>query len=232
MFVVGIAVMTCFNDRKDRYILPLVPIASVVAAQSVVAMWKRAAHALPDWSHWITLIVLACLPMLGLTKIVTTFDGRPWFSPALAIGATVAALAIVFIGMAVAHRWRVAMIVTPFVLMLLLQAVGIDGYAKSREGRSEFRPLAEWVRENYPDAEMYNTRLDGQQKRASVDLSIYLNRATRWIADPASLPRSAHPQIYVIPQGRNEPMPQPAPGWKQAIKIPRDKAWYVAFVRE
>jgi hypothetical protein len=206
----------------------------VIAARGIVAMLDSEPHAIPIAAHWITLAIIACTPMLGMTTLaVKTADGRPWFEPGFAVLATASALAVVGLGAMRYHRAhsRGAAVTSAVVLMLLLQAVGIRGYRLSREGRSEMRPLAESIRAALPDAEMYNWRADGVRKRASVDLSIYLNRATRWIADPSFLPRSDRPQIYVTVQDKAEPEPQPAAGWTFFDKVKRDKDWYVAFVR-
>ncbi|CAN5584467.1 hypothetical protein BH09PLA1_BH09PLA1_08410 [soil metagenome] len=232
--IVALLVMSCFTDRKDRYLLPLVPMAALVAAQSAMRLLQRRKDALPDWSHWGMLIIFGLLPVLGATTIaVKNASGLAWYSRATAIAAATGGLAIVTLGFVISRRWRaVGMIGSAFLLMMFLQVIGILGYATSREGRSEFRPLAELIRRDYPDAEMYNWRADGQAKRASVDLSIYLNRITRWIPDPAALPRSDRPQIYVKPQDKGDPDPEPAPGWKFLHKMHRDKGWYVAFVRK
>ena len=226
-----IVMMSCFRDRKDRYLLPMVPIASVIAAQSAIAMLRRTNIALPDWSHWAMLIVFALIPLAGLTTAVKTVDGARWFSPMFASSATAVALVIVVVGWMTSRRARFAMIVTPFVLMMFLQAVGAHGYTKSRQGRSEMRPLAEFIRERYPTAQIYNYRGEREEKRAPVDLAIYMNRATLPLADPTTLPPSDRPQIYVMVQGKNEPEPQPAPGWNFLQKVKRDRDWYHAFVR-
>jgi hypothetical protein len=232
VLLTAILVMSCFADRKERYILPMVPIAAVVAAQSATAMLRRSKTALPDWSHWAMLVAFALIPLIGLTSAVKTIDGGRWFSPTFAISAAAIAFIIVLIGWLASHRHRFAMIVTPFVLMMLLQAVGVQGYAKTREGRSEMRPLAEFIRERYPNAQVYNFRGEREEKRAPVDLSIYLNRPTLLVTDPATLPFSDHPQIYVIVRGKSDPEPQPATAWRFLHKVRRDKDWYYAFVRE
>ena len=124
------------------------------------------------------------------------------------------------------------MVVTTLVIMLWSHAVFMHGYRNSNEGRSDMRPLAELVREKYPTAEMYNWRRDGRRKRLSVDLSIYLNRATIWTPDPKMIPRSTRPQIIATNQNAGEPDPQPPADWKMLAKVPRDKGWYWAFVRD
>jgi hypothetical protein len=141
--------------------------------------------------------------------VVKTIDGQPWFTPLFAIIASVIALAIVAIGWLATRRWRGAMLVTPVVLMMWLQAIGVHGYAKSREGRSEMRPLAEFVREHAPNAQVYNYRGEREEKRAPVDLAIYLNRSTSSLRDsprqegsrPAARARLAIPAQSSARQG-------------------------------
>ncbi len=74
---------------------------------------------------------------------------------------------------------------------------------------------------SYPDAEMFNYRPDGQMKRAPVDLSIYLNRPTKWIADPVTLPRTDRPQIYVTPEKQERHRIKARP---RLVTLQRDRA--------
>jgi hypothetical protein len=235
VLVLTIVVMSCFRDRKDRYLLPMVGVASVIAAQSFDATLRRRRGALPVLVHWFTLVVIACVPLLGMrTFAVKTVEGGPWFEPGFALLATISGVAIVALGALLYHRagWRAAPVGATVALMLLLQAAGIRGYRLSREGRSEMRPLAESIRTRYPDVQMYHWRADGQMKRAPVDLSIYMNRVTKWMPDPATLPpHEGRPQVFIALEPRGEPEPVAPAGWTFFGRVKRDKDWYRAYVR-
>ena len=167
-----IIIMSCFADRKDRYLLAMAPIAAVIAAQSFMLTIRRAKQSLPDVSHWIMLFVFALIPLAGMTRAVETIDGKPWFSPAFAVGVSMVAIVIVIVGLIAARRTRWMMLVTTFALMMFLQAIGVRGYAKSREGQSEMRPLADFIWQHYPSAELFNFRGAREENRAPVDLAI------------------------------------------------------------
>jgi 4-amino-4-deoxy-L-arabinose transferase-like glycosyltransferase len=234
LVAVPVVVMSFFPDRKERYLLPLLAPAATLAALGV-----RQAMARRDltWTwiiQWILLGALVIgLPIAGMSGALKTISGRPWFDLSMTIGAILVCLVILAVGFLIERRRRgIGMILATLAVMLLLQAVFMRGYRDSREGRSEMQPLAKLVREKYPSAEMYNWRRDGRRKRLSVDLSIYLNRPTIWTPDPTTIPPSSRAQVVVTTQNADEPEPQAPVGWTLLNKVPRDKDWYWAFVRE
>ncbi|MGH7177304.1 MAG: ArnT family glycosyltransferase [Tepidisphaeraceae bacterium] len=233
LLLLSLLVMSCFRDRKDRYLLPIIGVAAVVAAHSVTAMLDRRPRSVPMSVHFATLVVMALLPLVGTTTwILQTRDAEPWYTPAFAALASASGLAIVALGVVLARRWRAGAVVAGVALMLYLHAVGIRGYRLAREGRSEFRAFAELVRQTYPDAHMFNTRTDGVKQRASVDLSIYLNRVTRWSPDPASLPPDpTRPQICLVLRKAGDSEPNLGGEWRWFHTIARDRNQYLAFVR-
>ncbi len=137
LLLVTLLVMSCFADRKDRYILPMVGIASTIAAMRVVATLDRAKGALPMWAHWLALVVMSCLPLLGTSpRFLRTLDGGPWFDVKFAITSVLTALIVIAIGAMLYYRGRVryAPIGAAVALMLILQATLIRGYRLSRAG--------------------------------------------------------------------------------------------------
>jgi hypothetical protein len=76
---------------------------------------------------------------------------------------------------------------------------------------------------------MYNAHPRG--KRASVDLSIYLNRITKWISgeDLAALRPGARPRVVVMLQEGKDAPPVPPAGWHHVHTIRRDKDHWWAF---
>ena len=94
------------------------------------------------------------------------------------------------------------------------------------------RPLADAIWRTYPEARMFNAHPRG--KRASVDISIYLNRITDWVSmeELARMRPTSLPQVVVMLQDPGTPPPVPPAGWKVVAKTRRDRDWWHAFVLE
>jgi hypothetical protein len=71
------------------------------------------------------------------------------------------------------------------------------------------RPLAERIWERYPEAEVYTSMPFGQ--RASVDLSIYANRPTGWIALEQMARPSPRARVVLMPERDGKSAPA---GWE------------------
>jgi len=76
---------------------------------------------------------------------------------------------------------------------------------------------------------MYNAHPRG--KRASVDLSIYMNRVTEWVSmeELAALKPGPRTKVVVMLQDPNGPPPAPPAGWRFLEKVRRDKDHWWAF---
>lgn len=231
LVVVPIVIMSFFPDRQARYLLPLVGSASVIAARSITAMLNPNDRGrLPPWAQWATIAVLAVgLPVAGATML-KRIDGQPWYPLAPAVCMAVALAMGIVILTQVSRRWPVAMIAGTALVMLVLQPMFFFGYRDTAEGLSDMRPLAELIRANLPDAEMFYYRPDAK-KRADVSLSIYLNRSTRWVASPAEIPASARAQVMLVQQRKGEPMLDIPPGWINFEQTARGKDVFWSFVR-
>jgi 4-amino-4-deoxy-L-arabinose transferase-like glycosyltransferase len=233
LVIVPVVVMSFFPDRKERYLLPLLGPAALLTARGLSEMFDSDRPGVPRWLQWATLLVIAvALPVAGATKWLVLLDERPWYSIPLAI------VLVLCLGSTIAAAWvatrqsATGILIAASIVMLLLTYVFFLAYRDSLAGRSDLRPLAEVIRERYPSAEMYYWRPEGK-KRASVDLSIYLNRSTVWTADPAALPpTSSRPPVYIALQHRGEAEPQPRRGWTRFASLTRDEDRWFAFVRE
>jgi hypothetical protein len=128
------------------------------------------------------------------------------------------------------RQWVAALAGATVVVMLAAHAAAVHGYARTDAGLSPMRPLAEAIWRAAPDAQMYNAHPRG--KRASVDLSIYLNRVTDWVsmAELAKLTPGARPKVVVMLQDPDGSAPAAPPGWRALDKVRRDKDWWWAFV--
>ena len=232
LLVVPVVIMSCVRDRQDRYLLPLVGPASVLAARGLLAMLDSDIRGgVPPWVQWAILFIISIgLPVAGAT-VLKRADGRPWYRPEMAMIVVALMMCVVAAAHQLSLRRPVALVIGSAVVMLLLQPVFYLGYRDTRQGRSEMRPLAEMIRTVAPTAEMYYWRPRGRM-RGDVALSIYLNRPTIWIGDAAALPPSHdRPQVIIADQRPKASPPQPPAGWLYLAKVPRDEDWFWAFVR-
>jgi 4-amino-4-deoxy-L-arabinose transferase-like glycosyltransferase len=236
LLFIPLIVMTFFRDRQDRYMLPMIAPAAIIAARGVVEhlrSWSRwnKADTIVTGLHWLVLLVLAIgLPIAGATTLLKRVDGTPWFSWTISLPVTVTGVA--FIGCAIyLHRlWRGGLILATFVIMLVLQTMFIFGYANSPKGRSEMRPLAESIAQLHPDAEIFNAHPQGQ--RPPTDLGVYLNRTIPWVADPSKIEPGDRDQIVLYRQNQDDPAPKPPAGWGLVDVKRRDKDFWYAYIRE
>lgn len=241
LVVVPIIIMSCFRDRKDRYLLPLAGPAAILIAASIrafIAMPKLGLiERLGAWLHWTFLLLLAVgLPLAGArpwSAELAAADGQARLAPALVAASLGIGLAIFIIGVLAQRRWRSAFVITTALLVLGGQALSIHGHARSRQGRSDMKPLADQIWRDHPTAVCYNIRgADGRRKMAQQDLSIYLNRVTPVLDTVEQIPAASHPQIYIELWEDGQPEPQPAPGWNFYTRVPRNpREWWMAFIR-
>jgi 4-amino-4-deoxy-L-arabinose transferase-like glycosyltransferase len=237
--VLPLVLMTLYKDRKERYMFPMTGAAAVVAAGGIMTLarkrdpWTgldRAAVA----QHWVLLVIIgvvfpAAAAMDRFPQLQTVFH-TPWLGRDWGAGLTIGLAVVIAAGMLLRRRWVAALVGTTVIVMLVAQAAALYGYAQTRSGRSDMRPLADAIWEQYPEALMFNAHPKG--KRASVDLSMYLNRVTTWISedDLARLRPGARPKVVVMLQEQKEAAPTPPAGWTFVEKVRRDKDWWWAFV--
>jgi hypothetical protein len=237
--ILPLVLMSFYKDRKERYMFPVTGAAAVVAAAGIVTLARKR----EDWNgldraavvqHWVLLVAIGLLlPAAAATTRVaelTTVTHGPWLSRAAGAMLTVGLGILIAVAMLFRRRWLGALVSATVIVMLAAHAVVIHGYAQTRAGMSDMRPLANAIWQSHPDALMYNAH--PLEKRASVDLSIYLNRVTTWVSpeELAALTPGTQPRVVVMLQNPKEPEPQPPAGWRFLHKVSRDKDWWWAFV--
>ena len=234
--VLPVVVMSMFRDRPDRYLLPMVGPAAVVVAVGLRAhlrTWRRWRWPRADkfvvTLHFAALAVGAVGLPIAAATVLRTPAGAPWYPPATA--AVVGVLLAMMWGLTLwLHRqWPGGLVTGTTMIALGLAAAFMWGYRTSRQGAAELRPLAEAIREVYPDAKLVYVEQSGQ--RAPPDLAIYANRIVQNVADPAAVPGNGRPVVWVIRQEPGETVPDPA-GWRLVASAPRDAQTWWAFVRE
>jgi 4-amino-4-deoxy-L-arabinose transferase-like glycosyltransferase len=231
LVVVPVVIMSFHKDKKERYLLPLMGPAAVLTARCVMEhRSERERSAKQDWVPWVywggLAVVGLGLPIVGAMGIkgMKTVEGRAWYSPAYAVGAAGIALGLLIVGLWAERRRRGGTVLVTFALMLVCCDVFMHGYRQTNNGRSVMRPLAERIWEKYPEAELYTSLPRGQ--RASVDLSIYANRTTRWITEQEMLQplaAGARGQVVVVKQREGEPALQPPEGWEEVMVVGKEQ---------
>lgn len=239
--LVPIVVMSLFRDKNERYLLPMLPPAAILAARAAVGWWQTRPDAtardpagkLVEAIHWGTLFVLALglpiagplLPKLGL--------GAAWFNGAVAIATAAGAIPIVVIGYILRRRTTggravFAAVAATASLLLVLQFPAMHGYG--RIATSDLKPLADAVLAEFPDAQVYQFEPAGRT-RVRMDLPIYLGRATRAIG-PAEMPRSPgqRPQVVVFLDRHADRQPSLDPPWKEFATGAGRKGGWRAYV--
>ncbi|HVT89477.1 MAG TPA: glycosyltransferase family 39 protein [Tepidisphaeraceae bacterium] len=219
MVLVPVVVMSFARDRNERYLLPMIPAAAVLAGIGYEAL-KQSRPLL--MLHAFGLAAIA----VGF-PLVTLFLKPAWYTPLEAITTAVAAALIIERGFWPARREKQTPLATTFIVMLAIQAFFILGYRNTRQGRAELKPLAEQIADRFPTAEIYNAHPRG--KRPPPELGVYLNRVLRWTDDPASITRSSASKILLMLQNKNDPDPTPPPSWNRVMKLQRDQDWWWAF---
>ena len=232
LVLVPILTMSFFPDRKERYLLPLVGPAAILAARGIAAMLdpleKRKIPPIVNWA--IVAVIGIGLPISGATHLLKRVDGAPWYPPVLAACAAVVVAMLIIIAIQQSRRYPFVLVIAPATIMLMLQPLFLFGYRDAREGVSEMRPLAQTIRYAAPDAVIYNWRPEGP-KRADVSLSIYLNRPTVWVDDPSAIPRGERAQVMITQQRPDRPERLAPPDWIYLDQVAHDKERYMAFVR-
>lgn len=232
--IVPIVIMSFFRDRKERYLLPMVGPAAVLAAIGLrlclphnADRENRAnrdccANRAGRWlifGHWILMSLLCVGFPIAAGFFFPWFHRPAWYAPGVAIAMAIASGALLLATLIGRRLWKNALIIGSAASLLQLQAFFMVGYSRSDEGLSGMRPLAEAIRQRHGDAPVWYYRPDGKRKLAPNDLSIYLNRAVPLVF--IAPPREGDPVLVMIDRANHEP-PTPPPGFIPFATVERD----------
>ena len=216
--IVPLLVMSFVKDKNERYALPMIAPAAVLAAAAAVGWWRSGrrdpAGRVVEAAHWATLLGMAVgLPAVGLLSPRLGL-GATWFGAGTAAALAGVALALALIGIMMSRRAGrpVPAAVATAAVMLLLQYPVMRWY--SGQSVSDLRPLADVVWARYPDAVLYEYQ-PGTRTRTYLDLPIYAGRISRTLNDPPALPQTDRPQVVVYFDRRSEGLPPPPPPWQE-----------------
>lgn len=236
--VVPLLVMSCFRDRKARYLLSFVGPCSILAAIGVEACFR----ALPDLkkrhavllAHWF----LFMLCVVGFPVAVSTamvWELRPAVGPVLTSVSTAGWAAILILLPLAIWRWGLrssaGVAFVTAIGFLVTVALALQDYSRTADSRSEVKPLADFIRERVPDAVVYRVPLPPKERVPYSDLSIYLGQITPTLPRLADVPQIGEPQVIVCCFDGDDAIVSPS-GWRLLAKVPRGRDWWVAFTRD
>jgi 4-amino-4-deoxy-L-arabinose transferase-like glycosyltransferase len=250
VLIVPLLVMSCFSEKKERYLTPFAVPAAALAAQAIVAQMSRPRDSVNarrpfllnvgslkidlGTIAWIVTIVAAAwfaigVPVQGMLggNDFRTWDNRPWFSTEVGWGAAILGAVLLIGGVlwSLARRSLIPVLVVTMLATWLGHEMLLKGMASS-EGNPDDRPqrrLAEQIWQMYPDATIYSTESPtayGQLSLPSFVLSMYLNRVV--YTRPAELPTTPGPVPLILLTDRPEGAETlpPPPGWARLKVIP------------
>jgi 4-amino-4-deoxy-L-arabinose transferase-like glycosyltransferase len=232
LLLAPILVMTFFRDRKERYLLPMVPAAAILTAHGLLALRDQVLAQrirLPLIVHWVIVAGLGVVvPLMAAMKRIPgmlTVDGQAWFSWPLAGGLAVGCGALVAVG-AYLGRGRIWGVIAPtVVVMLLMNPALMWAYGRSEAGRSEMKEFAFGIRQRYPVIPAYSIRAG---RRPPEELSIYMNRTVQALADLSKLPPPAGPQLLFVFEDKKTAAPALPPYWVPVDSYRRgESVWQV-----
>lgn len=230
LLLLPLAVMTFVPDRKERYLLPFAGVSAVISAVGMLQI--LGSHTLEKSLraiHWISLwVVCAGFPIVAATHPqMLRVDGSNWYPLGLGIWFAVGITAWIGLGVLFQRYWRYAILVITWSSVLILQGLVMWGYKDSPGGKSALKPLAELIRQQVPDAAVFDW---DEKVRVEEELAIYLNRVIV-SADPNTLSPVDRPIVFVTRQDKREPEPQAPTGWSPLGWVQdRQNRWW-AFVK-
>jgi hypothetical protein len=229
LFVLPLFIMSFFRDRKPRYLYPFAFVGGILAAEAL----RRA----PRWliaCTWLAIAAMAVgIPVAGVHGVFNQVrvDGMPWYSAKFGYG--VAAIVVLLLGVFIAlspRRPRVFVIGGSITLLVAFNVYVLGArHSLSGNGASEMLPLAKMLWEKYPTVDLFDI---AGEKQTPADLAIYLNRPIHPRRKLEFMPAGPLPQLFVGLQREKGPEHETPPGWRFFAKVPRDRDWWVAYVRE
>lgn len=245
LLFVPLVVMSCVRDKNERYLLPVLPAAAVLAGRGLIAVLagvrRRRPFAVGVMGLQLGLVsaMVVALPAIGMTKVLKRVDGHPWFDRPLGVTALAAGVALAIALFVVSRRGRPAAALGLAALgMFAVNALLLWGYKDDPTGRAEMKPIVDRILAKYPDPAV--AYVDAQ-KPLPPDLPIYLNRvvpnvkpavAAKATTQPADAwPAGRSPDVLVMLQRENGPAPM-LPGWRSFAKEPYKKRFWHAMERD
>ncbi len=214
-----IVVMSCFKEKNDRYLLPMIVPGAIVCAAGLLMRDNRVdrLREIAAGFTWGFLLVVAIgLPIAGalFPHWLHDIHGNSWWSLATAIPWAVGLGGLVIVAWRLDPTGRYNLIPAGLVVMLLANILLTRGYAKADRGLSDGRPVADAIVAILPpNAPVWAFTEPGRFSRMPVDVTIYLDRVVHPTTNPAALPLDA-PQAVLVHCRANQSMPPSLAGWR------------------
>jgi 4-amino-4-deoxy-L-arabinose transferase-like glycosyltransferase len=234
LVVAPIAVMTCFSQKNERYLLPMLAPAAVVCAAGLVERAKdiERIRQIVAGLTWITLLIIAVgFPLTGAI-FLKRIGGAHWWSLQFAL--VTAAVGVAILGLA----WFVdptrlrSLVPAAVTLMIWSQFLFNFGYTDSRRGHSAGKPVTDAIAASFPpDCDVWCYGPPGRFSRVPTDLPIYLNRIIRQAAEPTTLPTSGKPCVMLVFCRKQEPPPAFLADWSPIGSFSENNGIWSAYAR-
>ena len=232
LVVVPIIALSFLHDRKERYLLPMIGPAAILAAHAAVRLKRahplRLTAAKVIWGiHWALLFVLVIgLPLFGAIKL-RRLEGGFWYSPSLAAMAVIGGVGIIAIGILQQRSRRDSFILTGGVVMLVVNLLLLYGLTASPDGLSEMKPVADRIHADFPRGNVIYYDPPPRVKPVTLDLDIYLDRIVQVTSDLPPSPVYDGVSAIVVLRKPDDPEPK-FEGWKAHFDLfSRKHHWYV-----
>jgi 4-amino-4-deoxy-L-arabinose transferase-like glycosyltransferase len=218
LLIAPIVVMSCFSEKNERYLLPMLAPAAVICAAGFVRRLDRDAKRAWDIiavCTAITVLVIGLgLPIAGATFLKQS-TGASWWSVNTALFAAAVSVVIFIFARSVFESRRSALIVGGMAIMTWVQAVFVYGYSTSTRGRSAAKPVMDTIAATLPaDATVYCYAPKGRFSRVPSDVPIYLNRIVWPTIDTDARRASATPTVLLVFCRAGESLPASVSDWR------------------
>jgi 4-amino-4-deoxy-L-arabinose transferase-like glycosyltransferase len=239
MVLVPIGIMMAFPDRKDRYLLPMLPATAVLIAAIVRLVFRdRCRRPIGAWIMFalhggIVAVMVVGLPigMRFLPRDGYDAASDPWLGTGPAVGFALAGLAAVgLLAWLTKYDGLRGFLIGTTTAVMLAANVFLVGYAGSREGLTDLKPIAEAVRREVPDARLWHDPTTAPV--APPGLTIYAARPVRpWTGTVE--PGQADVVVFRQRRADRDPVPVPPAGFEPdaLVTARRDQSIWWAFVR-
>jgi 4-amino-4-deoxy-L-arabinose transferase-like glycosyltransferase len=176
LFVVPVAVMACFPERKPRYILPMIPAGAVLAAwamidvldRDVVSRGLRRLYAV----HW---LLVGFIAVGGIVLLVRP-GGLTWGIAAVISAVTIGLSAASW---AVTKQRVVALVVASGLAVACFDVVHAFTIPPGDGRLSIMQPLADAIVARAGNMTVVSFYPEQPERNAPLNLSIYLNRVVK-----------------------------------------------------
>ena len=227
-----IIVMSCFTEKNDRYLLPMVVPAAIVTAAGIFIRDHRADR-LRDIAAaitWIFLFVVAIgLPIAGATWYLDV-HGNTWWPWTTALPSPVLIGGLVLIAWRLDASGRYNIVPTALIVMLLANTLLTRGYAKTDRGLSDGRPLADAIVAALPPhAPVWTFSEEGRFSRMPVDVVIYLDRVAQTVTNLATLSPDT-PQAVLVHCRAGQSVPAGLSNWRLIASAPKNNGIWRVYV--